>query len=533
MIIGGGQQEKLKFNNVSTYFFIFLCIYAVLIVSFSFYSFNFDDGFFYIDILSNRLIFNGIGIEGGRFFPLASMELNILMHISHSPYIYFGFNACILLCLGVLFYKICCDVFGGFSYLALFASIVVFVNPAFVIPIFGICYPEKMLCLFLLLFIFANYRILVKKQYKFIYLALFASNYAIYLKEPVFIIIGGFGFLYLLFSFKKLSKIEIYYCLLLVFSALIFLCIYIFYVIPNVINFYGHKEAENIKDKIIIFISSIRAIGMVHIWFVVLLPLIILFRIIDILRYKKFDSQMVFFDILLLCGFLYFVAYCILGLFRVYYFMPIYFIIIFSMLYYAESLRNMFTIKIAFILCVALYMLNAFPQAIWQISFLKSQGVALKQTLEFLDSYNDRKNIYFYGLGRSLSTEEYFINHFGLYLEKIYKIDDFDILTDVQNDNDVLWNYNYDSRLTILNSKDISVPKSGDLVILNANSHKYVDTNDMSSKYELLFKTNVIGLPHITFKTIVKYVLHKTNLIHYRDENFFRMPINNYIYRIR
>lgn len=480
--------------------------------------------------MQDRLIFNGIGISGGRFYPLASMELNLISQISHSAYIYFIFNSLVFLCIGILFYKICVEILGDFSYFTLFAGIVVFINPAFVIVILGICYPEKVLCLALLLFIFASYRILLFKQYKFFILGLFAANYALYLKEPVFIIIGGFGLLYLIFAYKKLSKFEKFYCACLIFSAFVFLSIYIFFVIPNVVNFYGSPEVEGFLAKLIVFIASIRAVITMHIW-LILLPLLIFFRILNVS--KKISLQSLFLDILLLSGFLYFVAYCILGLFRTYYFAPIYFICIFSVLHYIRYFYDRFILKIAFFICIAFYLLNSLPQALWHSIFLKSQGIALKQTLEFLTSYDGYKNIYFYGLGRRVSSEEYFINHFGLYLKEIYKVRDFDILTDMENKSNILWRYDKSSNLSIFNSNKISTPKSGDLIILNANSYSPINKNLLdNNKYELLFKSEVIGLPNITLKTITKYVLYRLNIANFEDSNFFRMPINNYIYKV-
>ncbi|MCI6218343.1 MAG: hypothetical protein MR629_07425 [Helicobacter sp.] len=52
-----------------------------------------DDVWMFFNILNNELIFNGYNPSVGRFFPLASLDLNILMQFSSSPKLFFFFNA--------------------------------------------------------------------------------------------------------------------------------------------------------------------------------------------------------------------------------------------------------------------------------------------------------------------------------------------------------------------------------------------------------------------------------------------------------
>lgn len=47
----------------------------------------------WLDIYNHTPIWNGYDPSHGRFFPLASLDLNILMQFSNSPYLFFTYNA--------------------------------------------------------------------------------------------------------------------------------------------------------------------------------------------------------------------------------------------------------------------------------------------------------------------------------------------------------------------------------------------------------------------------------------------------------
>lgn len=70
-------------------------------IVYSRYTINFDDIAIWLDIYNKKLIWNGYNPNLGRFFPLASMDLNILMQFSHSPYLFTSFSACLVL--GIVF----------------------------------------------------------------------------------------------------------------------------------------------------------------------------------------------------------------------------------------------------------------------------------------------------------------------------------------------------------------------------------------------------------------------------------------------
>lgn len=492
---------------------------------------------FWIDIYNKKLILSGISLVDGRFFPFAFMDLNILMQISKSPYLFFSFNAFVVICVGALFWQIIRSFLQIKSWICLLACIFLFLNPSFIKVMLGICYPERLLALFLLIFVVSSYKNYTKPNIISTIIGIISANLAIYLKEPTFLIIGCFGFLNLVYAyFTKKQTLFLVYCILLILSAIIFLGIYGLYIVPNVDNFYGTSLNKGLMEHIINLLNGIKGVSLIHIWLTLLLPCIVIFRIYHVVKNK--DSINIFLDSLLICGILYLMAYLKLGLFRPYYFIPIYCTSLAGIIYYSIKYYKNKIIKAIGIFCIVLYTINAIPQGIWTYIFLKSQGVALIDSLDFLNKFikenPDKVNIYFDGIGRGYLNEEYFVWQFGLYLEKLYNLKNFDIKANTKNQKNSVWVYIKDSNITMLNSDSISTPQKDDLIILNANSllnldKKYIQ--NMNEKYELLYKTNVIGIPQISLKTIIKYILRNEDET--KDNNPFRTPINNYIYRVK
>lgn len=124
-------------------------------------------------------------------------------------------------------------------------------------------------------------------------------------------------------------------------------------------------------------------------------------------------------------------------------------------------------------------------------------------------------------------------------MNTIYKNYNFDILTYEDNGRDFTINDN--SHYTFNNSLFISTPKTGDLIILsNATNNFFINYIDvLSQKYELVYATNVIGIPYIHPKSILKYLGNKylSNIMDlrkiYYDNNPFRLPLDTYIFRVK
>lgn len=92
---------------------VLLGFYCLGMVVYSRYTFNLDDIWMWLNIYEGKAIFNGYNPESGRFFPLASLDLNILMYFTNNPYVYFVFNAILVGYFGVLLWRILSIITGG------------------------------------------------------------------------------------------------------------------------------------------------------------------------------------------------------------------------------------------------------------------------------------------------------------------------------------------------------------------------------------------------------------------------------------
>ncbi|RAX54258.1 hypothetical protein CCY99_04400 [Helicobacter sp. 16-1353] len=553
------NPRKTRKNSFWNYaFYAFILSYCLCIVIYSRYAFNLDDALWWLDIYHNIPITNGINLGIGRFYPLAFSDLNMLMQISHSPYLFFGYHAIITLFIALLFWNFLKNALPNSPFIRFIICFICFLNMGFVTIMVGICYPESPLCFALVLFVFMSYKIYKSENRAiFFILGILAANMAIYLKEPSFLAIGAFGFLNIIYMYasKKINRIYFIYCILLLVSALIFVVIYTLYVMPNVESSYEevafNKANLSFYNYAIFLIKGLFNFILNDAFIVILLPFITLCRIYSTIKSKSLDSIAIFWDSLLVGGILYFAVYIKLQLFTSYYLVPIYFIVAGSVVYYLGKYLRYKIAKLIFGFCMILYITNVLPQSIWTFMSLKSQGVAFHQSLDFMAKYisqnSDKTRIYFDGIGRGSGYNDHFWFYFIKYLEEIYNVSNFDVLSKEPNATSLLqsplhWQNDKNSPFTIHNSTSVSTPKKGDIIILNQNSNKYIDSaylQNMQEKYELIYKTNVVGLPYISLKMIIKYLMiNLGNSPLAKDalsgnSNPFKLPINNYIYKVK
>lgn len=270
-----------------------------------------------------------------------------------------------------------------------------------------------------------------------------------------------------------------------------------------------------------------------------LLTSIIFYRIY--LIFSKKDSVNLFFDAFLLSSFLYLVSYLILGLFTQYYLLPCYILSMLSMTYYLINRKylKLLFIKIVFYLSLFLFIFSSITNGIYYISYFKSNGVEFHNTLTFISNYikvNGKTNLYFDGIGRG--TEKYgvwYLIYSYKSLNILYDTYNFDILTYEDNGKD--FSLDIKSPYTFYNSLYVNNPKKGDLIILSHATNKFASKdyiNTFKAKYELLYKTNVINIPYMHPKALIKHfgnMLFNNNLL-YDDKNPFRLPTDTYIFKV-
>ena len=220
MLNRGGQQQYYKYA-----FIIFIAAYLGSIIIYSRYTFNLDDIWMWLNIYNKDLILNGYVPHQGRFFPLASLDLNILMQFSKSPYLFFSFNALVAGSIIILYYKLLNEINLSSRIRMLVISLFI-LGIGFVTVIFGICYPERLLSLSILIFVFCSVLVTKNNNFKACIFGLLALNISLYLKEPVFISAFAFGVILIYGGFRDKNKLLKIYGSLICISSVIYISLY-------------------------------------------------------------------------------------------------------------------------------------------------------------------------------------------------------------------------------------------------------------------------------------------------------------------
>ncbi|RDU64650.1 hypothetical protein [Helicobacter sp. MIT 14-3879] len=528
MLNRGGQQGYKS----SLVFILFLFIYCAFIISFSRYTFNLDDIWMWLDIYQKKPIYNGFNPANGRLFPLASMDLNLLMQISNSPYLFFSFNALIVFSFCLIYLKILNLVNDNKRLNNLIVALFT-LSLGFVVVMFGICYPERMLILFLSIFILCSFYMLNNPSKTSFIIGILTLNLSLYLKEPIFISMFILGILLICSNLRE--KIKFYYSLCIIISSSVYPIMYIVFIFGNITAKYT-RYTENTN----IALESLRGIlnyalndGII----IFLLNSVFIYRIYKI--FIKKEKFLAFFDGLLAASFTYLCVFIALMIFESYYLLPCYILGGVPMVYFliTEKYIKVLFIKICFILGISSFITSSIPSGIYNAINLKAIGIQFNDILKFSASYLAKQpntTIYFDGIGRGRELyAEYYVGYFIEYLNKIYKIYDFDIRSYEKNGKDILA-INKESPYSYKNSIEISSPKSKDLIILsNVTIHNTQYIKNLINSHTLLYKTNFSTIPYISLKSIIKYIntlTLKSNNEIFGHNNIFRLPINTYIF---
>ena len=488
----------------------------------------------WLAIYDKEAIWNGYSPNNGRFFPLASFDLNILMRFSSSPYLFFTYNALLASIFAFIYLKILNNT--NHSILNLFIIAFFMLSVGFVVIFFGICYGDKSMIVFLSLFMLCTFYVIKNNNPIYIFLGILFLNLSIYLKEPVFIATFYIGFLLFLQKAHKHLKT---YSILIMLSSVIY-CILYFMLIFNHIDKSYDRYTEN-SDIITITLQGIINYILNDGIIIFLIPVLFIYRIFKV--FIKKEAFEIFFDSFLSASFVYLCAYLALGIFETYYLLPCYIFGGASILYFLINQRyiKFILIKIALILGLLGFFTSSLPFGIYTMINLKAQGVQFNEVLDFSAKYLKQypnTNIYFDGTGRGREIyAEYYVGYFAEYLNKIYNVKEFDIKTNMPNLKDI----KIDSKkaYTYFNSLDLHTPKSGDLIILNNTTTNKIDKKymqDLKDKYTLIYKSNFPTIPYINIKSLIKFAnlnLTKSNHSLFGHQNIFRLPLNSYIFKVK
>lgn len=519
-------------NTTSKIFFIAFCVFVVLYLANMVYRANFgiiDDHTLLSTLHLGTHIAPSIMPEIGRFFPLNALELNILSKFfginASAFYAFNAFGALVLICCiyRVLRYFLSVPFVVGI--------IVVFLcTPAFITAFLRLFVPEKFESIFFAIFIF-SYIYFVKKGSKIaMLLSLISATIALYYKEPAFIMLGAFAFFHFIFAFKISNIYNKILDILLCVSAFVWVVAYYLFVIANKSTSGSYGDTP--YNPLIVFVKTLLNYILTEPFLFIGVFALVGYRIYLVL-YKK-ENINALLDALLLGAALYSLAYLVLKIYSFHYSLPAYIFALLPLGYYFHAYFKAKFIKTILFVCVVLYIFNALPSFLYQLNHYKAVPNNFANTIAFLDKYlsqNPSTNIYLEGVNRASGVEVY--NSFGKNIA-FFGHKDFDLLSDIGIDNEILGKSDEKSPYSVFRSNAIVEKKSGDLVILTPFNTRNFDGN---KNYELLFESKVgFNLPMLNIKSILKIITLK--LIGDGGEiilasNAFALPIHFSVYRVK
>ena len=530
-----------------------------------------DDITYYIALANGESVWHGRDFALGRFFPLAGWNLNFISFFSTNPYAFMVFNALCFVVTAWCFYALT----RYFSPKIRIICFVIFSFSVGAVKIYTqITFPETTQIVFIMLF-FALTRALfstnlnakshtnlkganlanlnsanlarggANRNLKIAIIfatALICANFALYLKEVSFVIIGGFGFFYLVLSFiagrkqkRKVPRIAMIFCALLIASSLIFLGVYFYFTLGASGKYGEFGVFSTIRTTVVaIFGTPLVSIA---------LPLIIVIRAY---RAIKGDEIHPFYDSLGGCALFYFVAFLVLGMGSFHYFaLPNLLSAIYATFFVSRhfDLLKCFWIRVVCAIITLIFATSCAPQSLHYYTLNKIQNKNLNDGFAFLSDYISTKQgkttIYFDGFCRGIDKCYNSWNYPAMFsiLPKLHKVGDFDIKS--AEPNGKIFSVDSHSNLSFFNSESIEMPQSGDLIVLMYMSDKfmsesYVDL--LKNRYELIFETQNAGyVPNYSAMSVGAWALRKLGINHALNNmgNIFKMPKQFYVLRVR
>lgn len=499
-----------------------------------------DDVWMFFRIFDNQPIFDGYNPSAGRFFPLAFLDLNILMQFSSSPKLFFFFNALEFVFMALVVCVLSLKMWGNNFKITLATLFVVFINIGFVTVITGICYPERMQMLFLCIFILSLYFAQKPEANILWFIVCFVSaSISIFYKETDFIFIGGFGALYLLFRFYETKSLEQtfdrngYLALSRVIVALCFILTYLIFIYPQIQTSYSQIMSQKIFS---LLLRDMANVFLTHSFIFVLIPYILLLRIRDF-----YHSRVLYplYDSLLISALVGGSSYFILKMFSYYYFVPCYITALLPILFFAKMYFQ--RLKIVLMVVFAMHCLLNVPLALNKYTQAKMLPPSYAKAMEFMADYTHttQEKPAIFLLGHNRDADGIWLYGFVKDFLQYYGAKDFDLQTNKSNPDGF---ESIQSPFSIFGSSRVDIPKKGDLLYLDSFSKDYIDEaylNALNQNYQLVFESSYFGVYNITPKSIAKYLLqHSKAYAAYQNQprvsgNIFNAPLSVRIYQVR
>lgn len=521
----GEKRDALKLKSIGWIDWLF----GIVVVSYAFAlpigaSFGvIDDHLCLTTILSGRNLDFFIRPVEGRFFPLDGQEYNIVSFFSLSPSAFYIYNmlqfAFVIFLISKIIALCIPDVKNKKNLIYGIVLLTIF-SPGFVTAWFRLFVSERSVLMFFLVF-FLMYLLYQKKQkYSYIICGLVAANIALYYKEPVFLMLGAFGFFHLVFGWKTLDAKQKLFDALIIVSAAIFSLVYFFAIFMKMGPIrYGVTP----HNPIIYFLKNVFNYTLTDPFLMILLLGLFVYRLFEVIVRKK--KLKLLYDATLFAGVVYILIFLKLNMFSFYYLLPAYAFGTFGLVYFLiieEYIkRRLFKMLIGIVFTI--YMFSALPLALHLISYHKNVPNTFQDTLSFLTKYINREGkrvtIYLDGVDRGIGIEVY--ESFADYLAyQGFHPEQFDFKSDIPSRNSVIFSKgDSKSPFTVFRDPSTSQAEAGDLLIITPYTSKFVDQkylDNLKRNYELLYRTKVaLAIPDVSLKSLVKYCL-----IRYHHEQF-------------
>ena len=170
-------------------FLIFVGIYIYLIFNQAEFAYYDNDQFTFFS-LQDRFYHMPIWPRAGRYWPLGLQEYNIISIFNKTPLAYHSFSifqllVTILLCLSILPQI-------KLSHKIIWATLIL-ILPSFVTSFFGLIYPERNIIFWLAILIFCLEKLERHKSLFYLCGIFIATQFLLYYKEPIFLLILGFA----------------------------------------------------------------------------------------------------------------------------------------------------------------------------------------------------------------------------------------------------------------------------------------------------------------------------------------------------
>ncbi len=474
--------------------------------------------------------------ELGRFSPLGGQEYNLVWPFTRMPVGYFILNAVELAAVLLIFSWLMRQYVPKriFMYVA---GLLLLLTPGFTLAFFKLLFVEKGLVLLLSGFLALYISAQKHGNVALAGLALLVANLAIYYKETGFVAVGGLAAAHLLLAWRSATSRQRVLDMLLILSAVIYLAIYLFYIVPHRGEF--TYDTNLIGNKVLVFAKNAvnYALFSDPIPILLLLPLALRRAYIIFVRREVAHPVL---DPMIFAGVGYVAVFFVLNMYSPYYFLPVYVLALPPFFHFLSKGQLQGAGWKALYAAVALVMLvNAVPLALHYLSYNKYLPVNFNRTLDFLvsdierRSENRRIRIFFDGVDRDGGRGVYFI--VGEYLKhKGLSIRRFDLASDAPAEGrapfisrpspfdrpedlaavDSAHGYrNPQFPFAVFQPGSPAQMQPGDYLIVSPHSTKgydsrYVEQLRSDRNYTLMFHTeSPFAIPRFDLKTWVKYFL--------------------------